>query len=479
MSVFDFFGDLVGGVTDLALDIVSPITDVFGFDLREGLNSFGKQISGQNAMQMNRENIAMQRETNEMQKTLHLQDLAFAREQNEKNNQFAAEQAALAFQREAQFNSETARMQRLVNAGINPFVASQQVTGASANATGYSASPSQSPIPVTPSLQAPRNDISASSSAGLQNLLAVFKMGTDLINSLSSSKKNSAEADNIRAQMEEVVNLLRNQNKESSIRQETSKLELSILKATGLEKAKNELKLQVHDIANLAARTNYIALEGDQTKAMTDLIELKKSTQFLQNQLTSEQLKTAPRYFRALVGELESKIRNLDSSTNLNVAQAKTEEVTRGAKLKLLNAQAYEAITQGNVNKEQATTIREMRPVQKKWQELLNDGKVAENKYLEKKCANEVALQIKELERAGMINAQEAERLEILKKENQLKYCKEAVGMLTDIADSAAKFMPYRFPFLSETKGQYSSESYSWSDVQHYNNYDGSRKNQK
>lgn len=446
MGVFDFIGDAIGGITDIALDIVSPVTNAFGLDLRDTLNSFGKQMSGQNAIEMNRENIAMQRETNEMQRQMHSQDMQLSRDLQADAQRFNAAEAEKA----RQFNSAGAQMQRLSEAGINPFAAAQAVSGAQANASGASASSPVASTPATPSLTSPRNDISTAT-LPLNNMLAAFGMVSRVIESLGGAKRNRAEAKDILTKLEPTVELIKNQTIESSIKQTAGKLQNNILAATGMMKANQEVKNMVQEYAESVARCNYLALEGETEKAQKNLIELQQIGQRLQNVATSKQNKYLEPILQRNIKELDSRIRSIDADTGLTIAQRKTEDATRNAKVANLNADTYYKIQSGNLNNEQAQTIREQRPLVLRWQELLNDGKVIENSKLEQRLTNEIELQTKELERCGLINQQELQRLEMLKKENKLYYVKEAVNMVTAIGDTAAKFMPYRFPFLSSS----------------------------
>lgn len=441
MGAFDWIGDIFGGVGDVIDDVVSPFTNALGLGgLSSILGGYKNQLTGENAMQMNRENIAMQRETNQQQMLMHQGDMQLARELQSDSQAFNAAEAEKA----RQFNSASAMMERYISAGINPFAAMQSVTGATGNASGVSASSPIASAPSMPQLVAPRNDISTGT-LPLNNLIAAFGMVSQVIERLGGAKRNRAEARSILEQLEPTVELIKNQNKESSIKQISMRISNDILKVTGMVKAKQEIKNLVQEWSESVARCNYLALEGETELAKQELTRSQKIGQDLNNKATRIQNKYLEPMLQQSYNEVSARIRNLEADSALKGAQKVTEDVTRGAKVRLLNAQAYEALQSGELSNEQKNSIREILPYQKRWQELLNDGKVVENSKLEQKLTNEINLQLKELEKAGLVNKQEVEKLGILQKENKLKFIKEATAMFTSLVNSAGSLMPNMF----------------------------------
>lgn len=463
MFPFDFIGDILGGVGDIALSVVNPVTNALGLgNVQDFLGSYKNQMTGEHALQMNRENIAMQRETNQQNWLIHQGDMQLAKDLQTQAQNFNAAEA----EKTRQFNSAPEQMARLQQAGINPFAAAQAVSGVQGNNSGATASVSANSAPIGAPMVSPRNDISTAQ-LPLQNMLALFGMGSDLIRALGSSKKDRAEAKQITTLLGENLELLKNTNKESYIKQVAGKINNQILKETGLATANQRLKNMVAEYSEIIARTDYTSLQGDVAEAQTGLIELQQHGQALANKLTRKQLAWFDPMQDATLRELNTRIRNIDADTGKKKAETLDINLTRDARIKNLNASTYNLISSGKLNDEQAQTIREQRPLVLEWQKLLNEGKVTENNWLGRRLANEVELQVKELQRCGLINQQEQERLEILHKENNLKYVKEVVGMISDIGDTASKFMPYRFPFQSSTTGEFKTQNIPFDDRPH------------
>lgn len=176
-----------------------PLATLLGSSvIGSGLSSVGSGISAliqSNAMKKaNEQNVAMQRETNELQYRM-------MQEQNEWNRQ----QAIDMFNLEATYNSPLKQMQRLKEAGINPAVAFGQNLATSAGNSNAS-TPAAVGVP-TP--QAPHVSPVPSPIAGVPEAITSNIVGlAQAIGSVSNAKRQDAETERINALLKSEIDRL-------------------------------------------------------------------------------------------------------------------------------------------------------------------------------------------------------------------------------------------------------------------------------
>lgn len=146
-----------------------------------GLISGHKQRKAQAAI--NAQNIAMQRETNDLNYRI-----------NQENNEFNREQTWKMFNAQNQWNSASNQMKLAREAGINPFVAAQeQGLGDSVN---HDAAATTAGVP---SMVAPRADMIDSSAF---NSLHAFSELANVFKTLAEAKKSGVETHRIEAMLD-------------------------------------------------------------------------------------------------------------------------------------------------------------------------------------------------------------------------------------------------------------------------------------
>lgn len=414
-----FLKDLIGGLS----------SSVTGNPLGAALG-VGSLISGfsQQATQkkINEQNIAMQRETNALQEKMFNQNLDWQRESQQIQNDY---------------NSIASQVERAAEAGLSPHAV---LGGAGATAAGTGATGSG-----IPALTAPHAQMIDSP---LQSSIASLNGVASAMQSISQSGLNDSQKDKITRMLQYELQSLQldNDAKEwsNNMRYEFDE---------PMKQAEYDLL-----ISKNALQMSEITLNEEltETQKYEQLNKLEDSLlKRMQKLLTKKEYDVFDQKFQKTMQEIDSRIKlNSASARNQNV-QADDTIVTRQSRIKVLNSQAFLNIATGELNQTQSKQILTMLPLIEEAQNLANQATSFTNNVLPQKLKNDLQMQFNELKRQGLINEQEVQRLEMLQKENNLYYFKEVVGMMTDIADTAAEFMPYKFPKLSSGSANVSSKS--------------------
>lgn len=233
------------------------------------LSSFSNNMTSRdNAARSNRTNMDIANNNNAMQERL-----------NAENNQFAHDEADLAYQRELdkmaienKYNSPIEQLKRYQEAGINPSVAfaGNLAQAASSGGTAPMAQPHGSGVtPSMPSLITPSYQSPFSFVDGLSNGLLKY---AQIKNIISESGKNDAQSDQIRSTMDALLD----QIKEST---RGEKLTNDLQSIFGAEMYKANLSNVVQQAATSAQQALLYADQGEHEKALAELTRSQNKTE--------------------------------------------------------------------------------------------------------------------------------------------------------------------------------------------------------
>lgn len=404
-----FFSDLVGGLAgSITANPLSAITSIGSM-----IGGFTQQ-SAQKAI--NEQNIAMQRETNALQEKMFNQNLDWQRESQQIQNDY---------------NDIGAQIARAEKAGLSPHAV---LGGAGSVAAGSGAAGSG-----VPALTAPHANMVDSP---IVSGIAQYNGIASALQSLSQSGLNDAQKDRTYKLLQAELNgiVLDNDSKKW-------KLDLAYKFDDKFKQAEYDLMISKNALQLSEINLNEELTETQKYEQMNKLSDsLLKDMQRL---LTKKEYDFFEKKWEATLAEIKSRINLNAASARYQNVQADDTIATRQARVAALNSQTFQNMAAGRLSHAQAEQIEGLTPLVIKAQELANQATSFTNAVLPQKLKNEIDMQLNELKRQNIINEQEGQRLEMLQKENNLYYYKEVVGMFTDVLDTAAEFMPYKFPKLS------------------------------
>lgn len=420
MGLLDLFGSL-GSLGSAAGSAVSPLGVMLGVgSLASGLYQTATQ------KEINDDNIRFQRETNALQEKMFNQNLDWQRESQQIQNDY---------------NSVAAQVARAAQAGLSPHAL---LGGAGSSPAGVGSSGSG-----LPALTAPHAQMVDSP---LFNSIAS-------LNGVASAMKSVSDSGLSDAQKQRAISMLQYELEGLKLDNDAKKWSLSLS-----YKFDDEFKQAEYDllVSRNALQMSQISLNEEltETQKYEQLNKLEDSMlKHMQKLLTKKEYDIFDKKWKMTFSEVESRIKlNAASARNQNV-QADDTIASRQARIKVLNSQAFMQMAQGELSENQSKQILTMLPLIEEAQKLANQATTFTNNVLPQRLKNELNLQYNELKRQKLINEQEIQRLEMLQKENNLYYFKEIVGIMTDIADTAAELMPYKFPKLSSGNANISSKS--------------------
>lgn len=262
--------------------------------------------------------------TNRTNKQLAAEDRDFQQQMNERNNQFAHDEAELAFGRELEkmnleneYNSPSAQMARYRAAGLNPSVmmSGQSAMAGSSPSSAPQASPSSSGVATHLPNQIPLTNIPSEMIKGISDLAHAKQ-------AISESTKSNAEASRINKMLN-----LESRKMESEIRAQEMKNTLDTIFA-GKRMSLDMQSLQ----ADIYKRTNealLLAQEGKESEART-------ATEKIKTLLTSKQLR---------LSELDVETYSTRMSAEINRLRAQANEANASAESSRASAEESRART--------------------------------------------------------------------------------------------------------------------------------------
>lgn len=266
------------------------------------------------------------------QNSANKKNIRFQREENEKNRKFAAQQADLAYQRQIEqwnrendYNSPSASMARLKQAGLNPDLfygsgvsnmSSGSLSSVSAGSASGSASPSQVPL-----------DFSGIGQGAL-TAAQIRVMDAQADNLKADARKKGFEGDILEsdASVRDALNSQQFTLGEMEIRVKGSAADLNEQQISNLREDLRRLKLanDNYDVTldNLRASTANMS-----SSAVKNLIEAKLATPLARAQIQAFAARVHLDYAtaREVLTLLPYKALNIKADTNLKVQQKATE----------------------------------------------------------------------------------------------------------------------------------------------------------
>lgn len=315
-----------------------PLATLLGSSvIGSGLSSVGSGISAliqSNAMKKaNEQNVAMQRETNELQYRM-------MQEQNEWNRQ----QAIDMFNLEASYNSPIKQMQRLKEAGINPAVAfGQNLATSAGNSNASTPAAVGVPTPQAPHVSPVPSPIAGVSEAITSNIVGLAQA----IGSVSNAKRQDAETDRINALLKSEMDRLQAEAEGQRIVNSINEIQKE------MNEWKYTLDIQYSERERVATIKNLVSqYELNIAKKETEAADalLKK----IQEKLSSKEYEILQEKAPLLIQELREQIELLrekqstekayqnqaNASARLSSAQASTVNALRDSQVRLSHADA-------------------------------------------------------------------------------------------------------------------------------------------
>lgn len=374
--------------------------DLFGIgDVIGGLLGFAA-ADEQNLTQkeINRENIAMQRETNQMQRDMFNENLSFQSSERKDQNRVNWQNAVNMFNMENAYNSPAAQMQRMIAAGLNPAAVS-----GSPQAGGSSPSVGSSVGSGIPQLTAPHAEMINSPMYGS---IGAIQGIADAMGKVSQSHLNEAHK-------EETLSLLQD------------KLRNLSLDADAKEIA-NGLAMKFGDMTKQAEFDLLVAQKAKEMSAISLNNELERTEKEKQLNLISDSLlKDSERLlnkkeYNAFESKLNAYLDSVKADISLKGAQsfeARTKGVANQAQAKLFNEQAATE-----------ETVRELNRSMSELNKSRKDLNVVQYDYEKKTLRTRVRQEVAKLRQLGLFN-QEMEykigiaeqQLEIAEYQNDMK----------------------------------------------------------
>lgn len=379
------------------LDILNPIAPI-----GQAIGGVVSSIISSNAMKKaNAQNVAMQKETNDLQYQM-------MKEQNAWNRQ----QAIDMFNLEASYNSPLSQMQRLKDAGLNPAVAfGQNVTTTSGNSNASTPAAVGVPTP-----QAPRVSPVPSPVAGVfdqisQNVLNV----SQALVAASQAKKTTAETKRIYTLLDQELKNMQTAGQNQQIEGNILKIKEDLEQLNFEVKSQTQYKQEYAIIEKLAAETTLAIAQG--------------KTEEAESRLKNFQALTQEKEYRILLAKAPLILQEMEEGIKLLKEKQKTEKANQAAAygaaaLSTANASTINALRESVVRASEA----DAKTKEKQYSVFLN---TMENKVIQSD-------QITELQRANLLFLKE--RLEKAKKENKWY---EVMQLQQLIVGSISAFVPF------------------------------------
>lgn len=288
----------------------------------------------------NKQNVEMQRETNDLQYQM-------MKEQNAWNRQ----QAIDMFNLEASYNSPLSQMQRLKDAGLNPAVAfGQNLTTTSGNSNASTPAAVGVPTP-----QAPRVSPVPSPVAGVfdqisQNVLNV----SQALAAASQAKKTSAETKRIYTLLDQELKNMQTAGQNEQIRGNILKIQEDLEQLNYEVKSQTQFKQEYATIEKLAAETALAIAQGKTEEAETRFKGFQALTQ--------------EKEYKILLAKAPLILQELEESIKLLKAKQQTEKANQ--------AQAYGNAALSEANAKTVNELREHVVSEKEY-----DAKIREKEY--------------------------------------------------------------------------------------------------
>lgn len=299
-----------------------------GGSLLSGL--FGSSSSSK----ANAQNIALQRETNEMNKTMFYDSLAMQNQWNAENRKFTRDFTKEMFNLENAYNSPESQMQRYLYAGLNPSVAMAGNVSHAGNASATQMSGNINGVPNAPNLAAPQNLFNPTSD--LQALAdAVSKFGDTYV----KLDQNDPIKRQLGAQTEYTFKAIKEKEEQTLFLQ----LENSFKKKYGDAKARKEVEYLDKLMQKLDSDISYQEKLGILTDAQSWL------TNSQNNKLMEELPYVAPQ-LQALIDYYKSMSNLNDTTAKWTPFNAQTNRIGANAQMKSANAAEINAFSNREVN---------------------------------------------------------------------------------------------------------------------------------
>lgn len=267
----------------------------------------------------NKQNIAMQRETNAL-------NYQMFQEGNEFNRQMAFDM----FNAENEYNLPKNQVKRLLDAGLNPALAGENATATTGNGDASTPSAAAASPMVAPQVQ-PVGSPFQSVFANIEQLASAFE------------KVNRGNLDS--AQKEFVLE----QAKSEQLKQINQDTQNAILQAYGMAKADAEVQKTLKQISQIDAEITTLVKQGKLADAERRLKNLQAIAQKNDNKLFAET-------FEYLVQQASEKVNLIRAEVTETKERAETERTKQKENL----ASAQEHIAGARYTTEQAKQLEEM-----------------------------------------------------------------------------------------------------------------------
>lgn len=288
----------------------------------------------------NKRNVAMQRETNQLQYKM-------MQEQNAWNRQ----QAIDMFNLEASYNSPMNQMARLSAAGLNPAVAfGQNLTTSAGNTNASTPAAVGVPTPQAPRVSPVPSPVAGAFDQISQNVLNV----SQALAAASNAKKTSAETKRIYTLLDQELSNMQTVGQNEQIKGNILKIQEDLEQLNYEVKSQTQFKQEYATIEKLAAETALAIAQG--------------KTEEAESRYKNFQALTQEKEYRILLSKAPLILQEMEEGIKLLKEKQKTEKANQAS------AYGSAAVSQAN-----AATINALRDSQKRISEA--DAKTREKEY--------------------------------------------------------------------------------------------------
>lgn len=293
---------------------------------------------------INRQNIELQRETNEMNERLWREQFEEAKRQYYNTLKYNSEEAQKAFEREADWNSPVNQMALLRKAGINPF----SVFGQNANVAAIHSSPASGAngnIPSAPQMIAPNLTWQNSSLAANLQLVDTVVNAIDKLSSSSLRKSQKREIETLlKGKLEQLIADTENKDAQAAL----VRLQTDFEQTFGYLMRDKQLEKYAAEISNLYEDTALKISQGEYIDEQKLTEETKRIVNNASAYMNNQQARIFEHQANTFMIRFNQDIKESNSRVTANYAGA---ESSRAASHQYeITANRLEALLPNEVN---------------------------------------------------------------------------------------------------------------------------------
>ena len=270
--------------------------------------------------EINQQNIAMQRETNELNRQMFYDNLDYQSAERKDQNEVNWENAVKMFNLENTYNSPAEQMQRLVDAGLNPAAAAKDVGLSSASSPVSSSNVGAS----NPNLVAPH--AMQYETAGMGFLKNVNTLAS-AIGQIAGASAQFAQGSSIRQKLTHEIDKIISENEK--IKSETFGQDLSnaLVRRYGDKKAESEINEKIANIAQKYADCDRLIYEGDYYHSKQLLTDVEKDVALIDKDMKSKDRDNWKEFWNLKLSKMRGEIGELRSRAFEQWTQGQSNKV--------------------------------------------------------------------------------------------------------------------------------------------------------